>query len=301
MKFKKGQNIIIISGDELTTKNLTGIPRYLTEILYLIDQSPDINEKYEIQLCYPEEKKVNITNLKNIKLVSLKTDGKPFRSKILVEYAKAHKAVLCLFSPSICRYCRTIMVIHDIRPLEKMSKDGFKYKIFNYIIFISLWLYPQCQIVTVSQYQKERIKNILHSKKRPIEVIGNGWEHILNIKCDYNILKKYHQLENQDYFLAIGSVAKHKNYEWIFQIAKKYPKQLFVIAGNISQVDWNYDNSKLQIQNVIFTGYITDGECKALIMKCKALLHPSKYEGFGIPPLEALALGKRIIISNATC
>lgn len=301
MEVIEKKTVIIICGDELTSKNITGIPRYLLENLRIIDENIDNSIAYEIRLCYPAEKEINIKKFNNIKLVPLKSNNRPFRSKVLVEYAKTCNGVLCLFSPSICRYNKTIMVIHDIRPLERISEDSLKYKIFNYLVLFSLWLHPKCKIVTVSKYQSRRIKSILHSRKRLIEVIGNGWEHILNIKCDYNIFEKYQQLERNNYFLSIGSVAKHKNYEWIFHMALKYPEEIFVIAGNISRVDWNYDNTNLKLDNVIFTGYITDEECKALLMECKALLHPSKYEGFGIPPLEALALGKKIIISNATC
>ena len=47
-------------------------------------------------------------------------------------------------------------------------------------------------------------------------------------------------------------------------------------------------------------GFISDEDACSLIKNCKAFIHPSLYEGFGIPPLEALALGADVISSNVT-
>jgi Glycosyltransferase len=48
------------------------------------------------------------------------------------------------------------------------------------------------------------------------------------------------------------------------------------------------------------TGYLTDGQVKSLLAKCRAFILPSYFEGFGLPPLEALSCGAKIIISNKT-
>ena len=53
--------------------------------------------------------------------------------------------------------------------------------------------------------------------------------------------------------------------------------------------------------NVIFTGYISDEQIKTLMRNCKAFIYPSLYDGFGLPPLEALSQGAQVICSNAAC
>ena len=54
------------------------------------------------------------------------------------------------------------------------------------------------------------------------------------------------------------------------------------------------------LSNVIMTGYLSDGQVKALLQKAKAFIMPSYFEGFGLPPLEALSCGCPIIISDKT-
>lgn len=52
----------------------------------------------------------------------------------------------------------------------------------------------------------------------------------------------------------------------------------------------------------MYLGYVTDGEAKSLMENCKAFLFPTLYEGFGIPPLEAIACGApRVMVSNTPC
>jgi glycosyltransferase involved in cell wall biosynthesis len=64
-----------------------------------------------------------------------------------------------------------------------------------------------------------------------------------------------------------------------------------------------FSNSKLsylikEVPNVFFTGYISDIELVQLYQKAKLFVYPSLYEGFGIPPLEAMACGTPVIVSN---
>ena len=75
------------------------------------------------------------------------------------------------------------------------------------------------------------------------------------------------------------------NPDSVFAVAGKMP---FDIAGDLG----------LDLKNVIFLGYISDAYMKWLMGHAKALLFPSRAEGFGIPPLEALALGTPAIVSD---
>ena len=60
------------------------------------------------------------------------------------------------------------------------------------------------------------------------------------------------------------------------------------------------DIAKLkELPNVKLLGYVSDGQVKWLMQNCKAFIFPSYYEGFGIPPLEALSVGAKIVVGNA--
>ena len=104
-----------------------------------------------------------------------------------------------------------------------------------------------------------------------------------------------------EYFYALGSLAKHKNFKWIREVARRSPDKTFVVAGGKDLRAFGDDAEAKDTHNVFYPGYVSDAENAALMKHCKLFLHPAVFEGFGIPPLEALALGAPVALANATC
>ena len=154
-------------------------------------------------------------------------------------------------------------------------------------------------IITVSNESKKEIIKYYGIHPDRIVVIGNGWEHMNEIGPENSIFDTIGL--NRKFFFALGSKYKHKNLEWILKTAMINPQYDFVLTGNNSFSDEYEKLSANKLPNVYFTGFVSDGEMKALMLRCEGLIQPSLYEGFGIPPLEALSLGKKVIVSNASC
>ena len=105
--------------------------------------------------------------------------------------------------------------------------------------------------------------------------------------------KNIKQINKNNFFYAMGSQYKHKNYAWIESVAEKNPNSQFVVAGKKVR-----DGCITERRNIIYVGTVTDAESKSLMKNAKAFIQPSKYEGFGIPPLEALACNAKVIVSD---
>ncbi|MDD4849866.1 MAG: glycosyltransferase, partial [Gemmiger sp.] len=125
--------------------------------------------------------------------------------------------------------------------------------------------------------------------------------HIAQVAEDEGIFDKNPRLQKGEYFYALGSLAPHKNYKWIREVARRNPEKTFVVAGGKNLASFGEDKEAVDTHNILYPGYVTDGENKALMRHCKAFLHPAVFEGFGIPPLEALALGAKVLLSSASC
>ena len=292
---------IIIDGTDLCTTHISGVSRYAYEIIAELDKLIDSNnDRYDIQLCLPSNKEAIIPPLKNIQKIELFSEGRGFRLNILRKYAKQIGGFVISFGPTIAYSRKQIVTIHDIRALEVKEYDNIKTRVFFICVLVSI-LFHRNIIVTVSNYQKRMIQKKGKISPKRIWVIGNGWNHLVNVISDDSIFSKFPNIKIDEYYYALGSVAKHKNYKWIYEVAKRNPDKQFVVAGNIDKNKWGITNDEFSLENIIFTGFVTDEENKALIERCVAFLHPSKYEGFGIPPMEALGMGKKVIISSATC
>lgn len=149
------------------------------------------------------------------------------------------------------------------------------------------------KIITVSEFSKGRIMELLGVEADRIAVIGNGWQHFEAIEEDGEALKNL-SIEAGSYYLTVTSPNKNKNVNWVLECAKFNPDETFVIAGrNMSNII-----AGANLNNVIYADNPSDSAIKSYMKDCKAFIFPSYYEGFGIPPLEALSLGCRIIISD---
>ena len=84
-------------------------------------------------------------------------------------------------------------------------------------------------------------------------------------------------------------------------MARRNPDKTFVVAGGKDLRAFGDDTEAKDTENVFYPGYVSDRENAALMKHCKLFLHPAVFEGFGIPPLEALALGAPIALARATC
>jgi glycosyltransferase involved in cell wall biosynthesis len=106
--------------------------------------------------------------------------------------------------------------------------------------------------------------------------------------------------------MYVGRPTPHKNLprliEAFAQLQAKHPDLYLVLAG---KKDANYkriarDTKDKGIEQVVFTGFVTDGQLRWLYEHCAAYIFPSLSEGFGLPGLEAMANGAPVVSSNAT-
>lgn len=152
------------------------------------------------------------------------------------------------------------------------------------------------KIFTVSDFSKSEIQNFFKLPQTKIIDIGNGWQHIETIKTDEDSITKY-GLFKKKYFFSLGTKAPHKNLNWVFDYAQKHLDEVFVISGFTNNSIYGKVGVSMP-SNVRFLGYLRDSEVKSLMQNCKAFLFPSFYEGFGIPPLEAMSTGCPVIVSD---
>ena len=290
------KNIIYINGRFLTQKT-TGVQRYAIEVTKQLDK---IESDYRFVVLAPKKGIIQSLELTNIEILNIgNLTGHLWEQISLPLYIIRHNRKAKLLN--MCNIAPILFpgytVIHDISFKTHPEHLSKKFSLwYRFITKLNIKRYNH--IFTVSEFSKNEILDNYHINKSKVSITYNSAEHVKKIKPDNNILTKF-GLKDKDFYFSLGSKSPHKNHKYIVECAKNNPEELFVVSGNNSNVFKNENDEKQYIKNLIYTGYLTDEEIVALYKNCKAFIFPSLYEGFGVPPLEALECGcKNIILSD---
>lgn len=290
-------NKIIVNGKVLLGK-ISGIERTSWEILKRWDKICDSYKELTVEILIPTGYKDKLNIFKNIQVVEYgKTNNLTLWQQFyLAKYVKQNKGIyvgLADSAPLLIN--KGFVLLHDISCLKNKEfydrKSSFKFTIETKHVINNNF-----KIITVSHFSASEIAKEFNILEKDIFVIGNGWEHLIDVKEDNEIFIK-HKLKEKSYYFSLSSLAPNKNFKWIMETAKLNPKETFVIAGGFKKDI--YGNVDYDIpSNVNMLGRVSDEEAKSLLKNCKAFLFPTLYEGFGIPPLEAYACGTVSIVSD---
>ena len=286
---------IVIDGSILSNVH-SGIHRFMIENLVELDKILEDGD-VKVEIIYPRGLKIDIPKFENIKIKSLSYIPKCYRYIVLPLYLKFSRAVYCRMDNGSPVGKKNISCLHDLIPITK--EGGYEEsEVERYKNRYKLIAKNSQTIVTVSENSKNDICKYMKIPRERVKVVFNGWEHMQRICEDDKIFEKFPKLKNGDYVYALGNILPHKNFNWIKKVAEKNPNICFAIAGRMFQTG---KEEEIVAKNIIYLGRVTDEENKALMKNCKLFVHPAKHEGFGIPPLEALACGAKIAISSASC
>lgn len=188
------------------------------------------------------------------------------------------------------------VTIHDVLFLDVSGLTSWSGRLIRRL-YIGYAVQRAKSIFTVSEFSKSRILSHFRTKKR-IAITYNTISAVIK-QTQPNIYPK------QNSIIYVGNIKPHKGLSVLLKAfieARKEGLQCnLLLVGEREKfrtVDDAIINDWLNRDDVVFTGYVSTERLIQLIASSRVLVLPSYYEGFGIPPMEALYLGTNVIVSD---
>lgn len=299
----------------------TGIRRYTLEVINGVLKL-DSNNKYVIFLLKDDFKKLEFGN-PNVKKVLADFRWYTLKEQIVMPYLIWKEKIDLMHFPhfNVPVFCtkKFVVTIHDLiltkfPSVRASTLSPLIYKIKNlaYNFIIKTALKRSKKIIAVSEFTKNDIIDQFGINKEKIivthESVSERLKQAENLD-DKKVLSRYNihrparhgqSMAGGPFFFYAGNAYPHKNLDGLIRIYPKIKEKFkdlqLVLVG---KEDYFYERLKKESpKDVIFTGFITDEELAVMYKNALFYIFPSMYEGFGLPPLEAMANGCPVLSSN---
>lgn len=291
----------------------TGIGTYTYELIYNINLIDKINRYL---LFLPDENISDLNPGDNIDIKLISEDKKDnFWNEIEIPNILTDTGIDVYLVPQNGiglpndKTCPFVITLHDIIPYKMPETVGPQY-LDIYRREIPNIIPKTDSIITVSEYSKNDIAECFNYPKDKIFVTHLAAEDIYypqnKTLCREYIKKQYNIQE--DFILYVGGFSPRKNIKGLIQAFSLIKPHMsnnckLIILGKKGRSYYDYRDLAYALglkDDVIFPGYIPVDELPIFYNCAKLLCYPSFYEGFGLPPLEAMACGTPVIASNTT-
>ena len=279
---------------------LTGVQRFALENVRALDRMlccrPDMRRDFRFVLLSPR-KSIVPQDLQHVSARKVGVlAGHPWDQLELAFYAR-NGLLLSLCGAGPAFHPRHIVAIHDAAVVANPQNFSHPYRVLHGALAPVLARTTRA-VVTVSRFSRKALARHYPTMAEKLRIVPNGAEHILAEAADATVLPT-NGLEPQRYVLALGSVSPNKNVKLVGEAFAQFSGlnlRLAVAGGRANRVfsDYNVQNSP----HIAALGYVPDRAVRALYENALCFVFPSFYEGFGIPPLEAMLCGCPVIVSD---
>lgn len=155
-------------------------------------------------------------------------------------------------------------------------------------------------LLTISRFSQSRLALRLNIPAERLKVVPCAATHMRTIAPDDAVLRQL-ALADTPFVLAVASANPTKNLQSLVEAFARLPHSdlRLVLVGGANSAVFASETAQREDARIVRTGPVSDGQLKSLYANALAFVFPSLYEGFGLPPLEAMSLDCPVVASNA--
>lgn len=303
---------IAIEAQRIFRTNKHGMDFVALETIKELQKIDKENEYYII--VRPGEDNCTLTESENFKIIIIKCPTYFLWEQIALPLAiKRIKPDIfhCTSNTGPLFFCKTklMLTLHDIiflEPRQSTNKSVYQNLGWYYRKLVVPRILKKCvKIITVSNFEADRIREKLSLEKDVVNVVFNGYSKHFKPISDYcQVTQKY--TGHKSYIFFLGNTDPKKNTSRVIAGYAKYLKlsksPLYLIIADLNEDILDsillQENQESIKPFIILSGYIPNKDLPFIYSGAKVFLYPSLRESFGIPILESMACGTPVITSN---
>lgn len=212
-------------------------------------------------------------------------------------YSPTHHGILRKGIPQI-------ITIHDLLPMKFPSQYRLQHYYFAHVV--PRLIRNSAAIIADSESTRRDVCDCYQAPADRVFVVYSAVDQTFKPAPAYRVDEVRRKYELGDFLLIVGASYPHKNIDRALQAFARVRSELqgiqLVVAGGRADYTKRLKErvEELHVRDVKFTGYVSPEDLPALYSAARLLFYPSLYEGFGLPPLEAMACGCPTIVSKTS-
>jgi glycosyltransferase involved in cell wall biosynthesis len=279
------------------TQPVSGVQRYAREVLGALDRVLSAENARPITAFFPAGSPIDLPDWTHIKLRALPGGGGHLWEQGALWHASKRGVLVSLCNSGPLLHDRQILTLHDANIYAIPHAFSARYRRFHKTLRPRL-ARRAGQLLTVSRFSAAELGRHCAVPAAGFKVVANGADHILRQVADTSVLSA-HGLRRGGYLLTVGNQSPNKNIARLVAAHARDPAlPVLAIVGGAAPGLVSHDIA--QAGNVRNLGRVTDAQLCALYEGAFGFVWPSLYEGFGIPPLEAMILGTLVLSAQSS-
>lgn len=296
------QKHLFINGKFLA-QSLTGVQRFARQTLTAVDEllaSGEWRTQSPLVLLVPQSRAIDLPRFRCIEIRELPAGHLHVWEQCRLPFASRGSPLLNLSGSAPLFKIRQICTFHDTAVFDVPDAYSPLFVAWYRLLFQVQGRVSQ-RLLTVSRFSRDRLSHNLGVAVDHIGIVPGAGDHMRQLGYEPDVLQRLGVTPGH-YFLAVGSATPTKNFGRLAEAFAGLPNpdMRLVVVGGANPAVFADTTDLVQVdRRIVRAGRLSDEALKTLYSHARAYVFPSIYEGFGLPPVEAMQCGTPVIAARA--